>query len=216
MSPMNNLYFYVCIVLFLCSSCEYERFETELNVSMKSRIANLDVRPTPLAINVKNVDDNLISSSYSLLDTIYTDEFGNFNKTIELGKLAKNYYYELNLPETKWVLPLESTAGIRSGIVNNIVFNIEPKWRHDVRLTDTSGRYKVDELFIYNSKTKNYYQFERSIDISPFGNLSIITSAPSYSFIFITLRLIDRITNERATKEIIINAEEVNEIWINY
>jgi hypothetical protein len=92
MSPMNNLYFYVCIVLFLCSSCEYERFETELNVSMKSRIANLDVRPTPLAINVKNVDDNLISSSYSLLDTIYTDEFGNFNKTIELGKLAKNYY----------------------------------------------------------------------------------------------------------------------------
>ncbi len=207
---------YLFLFSLILSGCEYERFETELNVKLDSRINNLSVTPTPLAILTRSIEDNLITSGYGLIDTLYTDEFGNFNSTIKLGKLPKNYFYQLKLPETLWALPYTQTAEIRSGIVNNVVFNIEPKWRHDVTFKDSSGNYELDYYFIWNSKTKDFSQFKRFTDWDMLGQHTVISSAPSYSFMFVTLNLIDKNGNNSIKKEYTFNAEEVKDIWINF
>jgi hypothetical protein len=212
---MNKLV-YIFLFSVILAGCEYERFETELNVKLDSRINNLSVTPTPLAILRRSIEDNLISSSYGLIDTIYTDEFGNFNQTIKLGKLSKNYFYQLKLPETLWALPYTQTAEIRSGIVNNVTFKIEPKWRHDITFNDSSGNYKMSNYFISNSKSKDFSQFKRFADGESHDQYTVISSAPRYSFMFVTLNLIDKNGDNHIKKEYTFNAEEIEDVWINF
>ncbi len=212
---MNKLV-YVFLFSVILAGCEYERFETELNVRLDSRISNLEVKSTPLAILRRSIEDNIISSSYGLIDTLYTDEFGNFNETIKLGKLPKNYFYQLKLPETLWALPYTQTTEIRAGIINNVVFNIEPKWRHDVTFIDSSGNYKLNTYFIRNSKSKDFSQFKRFADGESQDQYTVISSAPRYSFLFVTVNLVDKNGNNHIKKEYTFNAEEIDDVWINY
>jgi hypothetical protein len=182
---------------------------------MSSGIKNLKVNPCKVVVYREYLKDGIFNSK-GLIDTFYTDSFGNFTTLISLSKPRKNEYYSAELIESKWQLPISGKHTIIAGINNNIGFGIKPKWRHLVTLEDSSGKYKLESYECFNSETKSYRQFEQFDSFPKFGQNFFTTSSPSYSHIFLSLGLRSRNTKEFKEIKKVFDSERYNAIWVKF
>jgi hypothetical protein len=215
---MKSLKHYLCLLLYLSFvGCETERFETMVNISLDSRINNLKVLPCKVLIYRQFIEDNLLDGT-QFIDTIYTDSFGLANKMISLSKQAKNEYYVAELLESKWQVPIlnQDQKIIVAGIKNDIRFSIKPKWRRQIIIEDSSGKYELNSFQCYNSATVNFYQSQSFESFPKYGKELIYGSAPSYSHIFIKLFLKSRTTKETKIIEKTYDSELYYDIWIKF
>jgi hypothetical protein len=184
---------------------------------MRSNINNLSVLPCRVIVKAQRLEDNVPYSSW-VIDTIYTDSFGNASKMISMSKLKKHEFYTAELLESKWQVPHanQDTKYIIAGIKNEITFGIEPKWRRNIVITDSSGEFEPTSLVCYHSRTTSFYQTETIDSFPRFGQKLIYGSGPSDSHIYIELNLVSRTTKARTRIKHTYDSEKYTNIWINF
>ncbi|MBR9860480.1 hypothetical protein GYB22_06965 [bacterium] len=207
------------IPFVLLLGCETENFDTNLDITLSAGLNSPLMTPCPVVIKRLSYDHSRVTGS-SVIDTVYTDSFGRYSWWLKLpnpGNPAKGVYYQAQILESKWELPIAGarTEEIIAGIDNSIFFRVIPKWRHDIVVKDSSGDFEFREISIYNTETLNYYQTETIESFSPNSSKLIIASAPSHSHLFVTVRGISRSTGEYVFIEKIYDSDKNKNIWIN-
>lgn len=206
--------FPIIILLFL-SACKPEKFDTLITVKLISGIPKLTVNPSKVVIKFNELKNGIVNGE-ATVDTILTDSFGNASKIVSLGKLKKNQYYSAKLIESKWQLPNDEERKVIPEIENRFGIAIKPKWRRDITLEDSAGRFELDQYECYNSLTQTYKELLTYDTLKKFNQQFLIASAPQYSHIFIKLKLHNRNTKELKIIEKVFDSEKYYNIWIKY
>jgi hypothetical protein len=205
----------VLILLIGLYSCTKEQFDTSLKIKFTSNIQNLQVLPTPVEIRRYTLDNNIIVRDV-LEMTIYTDSFGKFDEVIKLPKLSSHEYYQAFLRENKWVLPIVKSQPVKAGIANNIEFSIVPKWYRTLILVDSSGKFDLWECTVLNSKSQEYTDRYKMNTFPQSDTLSLVTSAPSFSHIFVELAMYSKDSSKFSRVNYVFNSEDSFDLWVKF
>lgn len=205
----------IFIVLSLLYGCKKEEFKTKILIQFDSGFRNLKVEPTPILITSYFVDMN--KEYRKVLHTIYTDSFGNYQNTIQVKKPGKKEFYKIEMEESLWLLPLNSSQEFTAGFENEITFRVLPKWRNFIVLNDTSGKFKPYGLSIKHNLSTNYQGINYQIkDFPALSNQSYLMTAPTDAFITVNLSLININNNKAESKTYKFNSNTSNNIWVNF
>jgi hypothetical protein len=203
------------LISLLLGSCKKEEFNTQINISLNSGIRTLKTSPTPILITSTLVDMN--KEYKKVIQTIYTDSFGRYSNTINIKKPGNREFYKIEPEETLWILPLYEPQNLTAGFENNIVFDIAPKWRKFIYLTDSSGIFKPEQIHSLHNRSRNYAGILYNIDSFPKNSRQeYLITAPSDSYISVILSLRNIDTKKLEIRNYKYNANNHNTIWINF
>ena len=200
-------------VILLFVSCKKEEFNTPINIYLNSGIRILKTPPTRVLITSYSVDMN--KEYKKVIHTLYTDSFGRYSNSIKVKKPGNKEYYKIELEESMWILPNSGPQAFTAGFENNIDFRITPKWLIQIRLKDSSGLYKPEQLLSTHNLSTNYTGILYNIDsFLTFSTQNYNVTAPSDSYITVTLSLRKKMNNQLETRQFKYNANNSNSIWI--
>jgi hypothetical protein len=201
------------LITLLLGSCKKEEFNTQINISLNSGIRILKTPPTRVLITSYSVDMN--KEYKKVIHTLYTDSLGRYSNVIKVKKPSNKEYYKIELEESMWILPNSGPQEFTAGFENNIDFRIIPKWLIQVRLRDSSGLYKPEQLISTHNLSTNYAGILYNIDLFPeFSTQTYAVTAPSDSYITVTLSLRKKLNNQLETRQFKYNTNNSNTIWI--